>query len=496
MVPDAIANTLGLVVQGRQDAQDALARGLGDRNMLIVLDNFEQVSDAAPVIADLLRRAPELHLLVTSRVVLHIRGEREWRVDPLAVPPEGATLVELERSPSVQLLVERVRDADPGFELTTENAAAVGELCRRLEGLPLALELAAGWLRLLTPEQMLKRLFERLESRGSLVDLPDRQQTLTDTIEWSYDLIAPECQRLLTRLSVFGAPFTAEAVEAVCGSTEFDAVEGLSRLLDSSMVSPADRPDGQRGFRLLDAIRRFASARLENVDETYSRLEHYLLDVLRGASDRQASQAPAMLRLDSEQSNLQAVIAWMARTGRPSGELLRAIGDVWVWLMVRGHLRHSSQLWQRIESLPDSGLHTTGDRVALSWLKANRLLSDGYFAECTARLDEILPDARRTETPSRLAFMLGARGISRPYSARARTLADFDEALNMIQEVDDPLTKGYVLSHYGLLLGVIGETQRARAMHDQMLAIAQALDDVNLRAEAHYDARSGRRVCR
>ena len=259
MVPAAIADALGLVVQGRQDAQDTLARRLGDRNMLLVLDNFEQVSDAAPAIADLLRRAPELHLLVTSRVVMHIRGEREWRVDPLPVPREEATLAELERSPAVRLLVERVRDADPSFELTTENAAAVGELCRRLEGLPLALELAAGWLRLLTPEQMLKRLFERLESRGSLVDLPDRQQTLTDTIEWSYDLIAPECQRLLTRLSVFGAPFTAEAVEAVCGSTQFDAIEGLSTLLDNSMVSPADRA---RRPTWLPAARRDSTVRL------------------------------------------------------------------------------------------------------------------------------------------------------------------------------------------------------------------------------------------
>ena len=180
------------------------------------------------------------------------------------------------------------------------------------------------------------------------------------------------------------------------------------------------------------------------------------------------------------------MIAWLARTGRPSGELLRAIGNVWVWLLVRKHLRRSSQLWQLIESLPDSGLHTIGDRVALSWLKANQLFGDGDFAECIAQLDEAIPDARRTETPSRLAFILGARGISRPYSARARSLADFDEALNMVRDADDPLIKGYVLSHYGLLLGVIGETQRARAMHEEMLAIAQAADDVNLRAEAHY----------
>jgi predicted ATPase len=487
MVPDAIALALGLVVQGRETSVEALVRRLAERSMLIVLDNFEQVLDAAPVVAELAQRAPRLHVLVTSRVVLRVRGEQEWRVAPLDVPPAGASPAELVLAPAVQLFVERVRDVQPGFELSTDNAPAVAELCRRLCGLPLALELAAAWMRLLTPEQMLKGLYERLDSPGALVDLPDRQQTLSDTIEWSYDLLPAPARHLLVRLSVFAAPFTADAAEAVCGRDEIDAMAALSKLVDHSMVSPAVRPDGERAFALLDPIRRFAAARLDNADETLGHLEHHLLGVLKLAGTQQGSLEWDMRRLDSEQLNLQVVISWMARNGRPSGALLRAIGDVWVWLNVRRHLRHGSGLSQRIESLPESGLRTDSDRVARHWLTVNALLTDGRLAEVGALLDEVIADARRLEKPSRTGLMLTVRGIARPYAAGGPARADFEEAATTTRGDDDPLALGYVLSHYGLLLCVEGDTTRAKELHEEILVIARALGDENLRAEAHYD---------
>jgi predicted ATPase/DNA-binding SARP family transcriptional activator len=239
LVPDAIAAALGLVVQGQERPLDTLARRLAERHMLIVLDNFEQVLGAAPAVAELAQRAPRLHLLVTSRVVLRVRGGQERRVSPLA------------EAPAVRLFVARVRDTQPRSELTSGNAAAVAELCRRLDGLPLALELAAASMRLCTPEQMLGRLYDRLASPGSLADLPDRQQTLTNTIQWSYDLLPAPARKLLARLSVFTAPFTAEAAAAVSGG----ALEALSTLLDHSMVSPAERSDGERAFRLPGPVR-------------------------------------------------------------------------------------------------------------------------------------------------------------------------------------------------------------------------------------------------
>jgi predicted ATPase len=475
LVPDDIAAALGMVVQGRERPLDALGRRLAGRNMLIVVDNFEQVLGAAPMLADLLQRAPELHLLVTSRVVLRVRGEQEWMVAPLA------------EAPAVRLLVERIRDIQPGFELTSENAQAVAELCRRLDGLPLALELAASWMRLLTPDQLLNGLYDRLDRPGALADLPGRQQTLTDTIEWSYDLLPPPAQQLLARLSVFAAPFTTEAAEAVCQQDGADAVTGLSTLLDYSMVSPASRPDGERAFRLLEPIRRFAAARLENADETTARLEHYLLDVLKTASATRGSQDRDMFRLDSEQPNLQVVLRWLAREGGPSGPLLQALGDIWVWMLIRGHYRRSSELWQQVESLPEEGLRTDRDRLARSFLTAGMLVNDGSFAEAVPLVDEMLPDARRLAKPWRTGLMLMLRGIARPYTANSPARADFEEALAVVRDSGDRLVLGYVLAHYGCILSLDGDASGARAPHEEMLRIARSLGDQNLRAEAHYD---------
>jgi predicted ATPase len=486
LVPDAIAAALGMVVQGRERPLDALGRRLAGRNMLIVVDNFEQVLGAAPVLADLLQRAPELHLLVTSRVVLRVRGEQEWRAAPLRTPPAGTTTTALAEAPAVRLLVERIRDIRPNFELTSENAQAVGELSRRLDGLPLALELAAAWMRLLTPDQMLTRL-DRLDRPGALADLPGRQQTLTDTIEWSYDLLPPPAQQLLARLSVFAAPFTTEAAEAVCQQDGADAVAGLSTLLDHSMVRPAERPDGEPAFRLLEPIRQFAAARLENADETLSRLERYLLDVLKTASAMKGSQDRDMLRLDSEQPNLQVVLRWLAREGGPSGPLLQSVADVWVWMLIRGHLRRTSELWQQIEALPQQGLRTDQDRLARSFLTASKLMNDGSFASAVSLIDEILPDARRLAKRSRTGVMLMGRGIARPYTAHGPARADFEEALAVVRDAGDPVALGYVLAHYGFLLCLDGDTDRARALHEEMLRIARSLSDQNLRAEARYD---------
>ena len=327
-MPDAIASALGLVGQGRERPLDTVKRGLAGRDMLIVLDNFEQVLGAAPVVADLLQSAPGLRVLVTSRVVLRVRGEQEWRVDPLGVPPPGIALEALAENPAVRLFVDRVRDVQPGFTLTSQNAETVAELCRRLDGLPLALELAAASMRLLTPGQILARLPGQLENPGAVADLPGRQQTLTATIQWSYDLLPAPAQSMLARLSVFAAPFTAAAAEAVGGQEDRDAVQDLSTLLDHSMLSPAERPDGQRAFRLLDPIRRFAAAQLTDPSQTLSRLQRYLLGVLEAASPQHGSRDLDMRRLDSEQPNLRAALSWITRDQQPPDRLLRALGNV------------------------------------------------------------------------------------------------------------------------------------------------------------------------
>jgi predicted ATPase len=485
LVPDTIAAALGLVGQGRERPLDTLERGLAGRNMLLVLDNFEQVLGTAPVVADLLKSAPGLRVLVTSRVVPRLRGEQEWRVDPLRVPPPGTTMSAMAQMPAVRLFVDRVRDAQPEFELTSQNADVVAELCRRLDGLPLALELAAASMRLLTPDQLLARLPGQLERPGALADLPDRQQTLTGTIQWSYYLLPAPAQRMLARLSVFAAPFTAAGAEALGGQEDGDAMQNLSTLLDHSMVSPAGRPDGERAFRLLDPIRQFAATQLTNASQTFSHLEHYLLGVLDAASPRHGSQDRDMRRLDSEQPNLRAVLAWIARDGRPADKLIRALSDVWVWMLVRGHLRQSSTLWQQIAPLLAQEPRSGGDRMARAWLLVAGWTNQGITNPIDL-VDEILPDARRVEKPWRTALLLLARGITRVESAHGQARADFVEALSVARAAGDPLAVGYVQAHYGALLCLDGELDQARALHHEALTIARSVGDENLRAEAHY----------
>ena len=487
LVPDAIASALDLVGQGRERPLDTLERGLASRKMLITLDNFEQVLDAAPLVADLLQRAPGLRVLVTSRVALRMRGEQEWRVEPLEVPPARSTPVAaLADNPAVRLFVDRVRAVQPGFTLDSGNAAAVAELCRRMDGLPLALELAAAWMRLLTPEQMLDRLSQQLERPGAIADLPDRQQTLTRTIQWSYDLLPAPAQVMLARLSTLAAPFTADGAEALGGEDVGDPVEVLSTLLDHSMVSPAERPDGQRAFRLLGPIRRFAAAQLEDAGETLGRLERYLLGVLEGAGRRYGSQGRDMRQLDSEQPNLRVVLSWIARDGRTSDELLRAVGDVWIWLMVRGHVRRSAPLWQQIAPLLAQQPRSGSGRMAPGWLLLTGYTNQGEFSKAVDLVDELLPEARTVERPSRIALLLMARGIARVYSAHGQARADFAEALSAAQAADDPLALGYVQAHYGALLCLDGDVGQARALHQEALTIARSIGDENLRGEAHH----------
>ena len=268
----AIARAVGLGEIIDRPLEEELVEGLRNRRMLIVLDNFEQVTEAAAVVARLLAECPDVTILATSREALHIRAERVYAVPPLSLPPagrRGASASRIGGYEAVQLFVDRARVIRPGFELTDDNAAAVADICRRLDGLPLAIELAAAHLRLFSPDVLRDRLGNRLGLlRSGPRDLPERQQTLRATMDWSYELLEPGEQRLFELLAVFAEAEIA-AVEAVATSLgevdgiALDVLDGLARLAEKSLVRLVEVPGGEPRVAMLETIREFAADRLE-----------------------------------------------------------------------------------------------------------------------------------------------------------------------------------------------------------------------------------------
>src|SRR5829696_8711081 len=269
LVPAAVANTLGVPEAADRPILDGLKQHLRDRELLLVADNFEQVAEAGPVLEELLGAAPRVRAIVTSRMVLSLQGEQEYAVPPLPVPDPDRLprdLAELEAMAAVRLFRERAAAASPRFVLTAANAPVVAEVCARLDGLPLAIELAATRTKVLTPEQILDRLKRRLALLTSGPrSLPKRQQTLRAAIAWSYDLLDEAERRLFARLSVFTGGWTFEAAEAVCEPEAFglDALDGLTSLVDQSLVRRVELPGRPARFSMLETIREFGLEQLE-----------------------------------------------------------------------------------------------------------------------------------------------------------------------------------------------------------------------------------------
>ncbi len=320
-----IAYTLGIRDNGEAGLEDRIARALEGRKVLIVLDNFEQIVDAAPQLVRLYTVAPLASFLVTSRVVLRIRGEQVYEVGTLRTP-DGAGPVSVERArrfTAVQLFVDRAQAAKPEFSLTAENADAVADICRRLDGLPLAIELAAAKVRLLTPQSIAQRLENILPLlTASVRDLPDRHRTMQATIEWSVGLLPDERRAMLEDLGVFATRFTLDAVEAIGRGRVWDgsALDGMSDLVDASLVRQEEL-DGRSTFSLLAIMRGYAIGRLKQRGEAdlvrvahadyYLGLVHLLAPELRGPG-----QPDAVAQLGLELPNLRAAARHLVYTDR------------------------------------------------------------------------------------------------------------------------------------------------------------------------------------
>ena len=367
LVAAAIAAGLGLNTSAGQLITD-LESYLRPRRLLLALDNFEQVIDAAPLLAELLRAAPGLVVLVASRTVLRLSGEHEFPVPPLPVPPAGAgrDLADLQRYASASLFVERAHAVAPGFELTVGNASAVAEICRRLDGLPLAIELAAARVRLLPPQALASRLGQRFSVlTGGVRDLPERQRTLENTLGWSFDLLSAGEQALFARLGVFAGSFSLPAAEAVGASDESQAsgpgpvMETLGSLVDNSLVRAEAQGDEPR-FSMLETVRDYALERLADRGDwirAHDRHAAYFQALAEPAGAELAGPAQLawLRRLEAEHDNAWAAMSWLVDQGHID-QATHVFLMTWRFWWLHGHLAEFARLGDEIaagsEDLP------------------------------------------------------------------------------------------------------------------------------------------------
>jgi predicted ATPase/DNA-binding CsgD family transcriptional regulator len=476
----------GLEISPRPDASvtETVCGHLRTKSALILLDNCEHLLPAiAPTAAQLLRSCQQVRLLATCREPLGVDGEITWPVPPLPVPaPLGAeTVVGLARSDAVRLFIDRARLARPAFELTSANAAAVGEIARRLDGMPLALELAAARVRAMTPDEILERLHDRfrLLTGGSRTALP-RQQTLRATLDWSHALLEPEERMVFARLGVFVGGFTLDSAGQVCGDPTLPPEEVwdvLSRLVDRSMVQRADHSAGSR-YLLLDTMRDYALEHamedpdLEDVRGRHARC--YSALAARSARERDhEGHALWLRRLEAEHENLRAAITW--DLVREPDEALGLASDLgWFW-DVRGHLTEG-RAWLR-QSLARSRGHPTSRARAcnvLGWLA----LRQGDLDESTAAFDEslrLVSEGGDHSLEPEVHTNLGQLARARRDHEGAR--AAFDRALASATELGDEARLADCIFQQALLAYFSGDRATASADAQRCLAIRQRRGD-------------------
>jgi predicted ATPase/class 3 adenylate cyclase len=430
LVLDAIANTLGLRPRAGETVEDTLVSYLAERNVLLLLDNFEHLLGAAPAVSRMLATAPRLSLLVTTREPLHVTGERVFDIGPLSIPsseassPAGA----LEHD-AVALFVERATAAKADFELEAGNLDAVTEICVRLDGLPLAIELAAARLRTFSSTALLARLDQRLAVlTGGARDADERQRTLRDTIAWSHDLLSPQERTLFARLAVFAGgcrPFDAEAVCNIDGDIEIDTLDGLTSLVDKSLLRVREDHDGEPRFWMLESIREYGLERLQDVNEAEAMRRRHAVAYAAFVEQAEGEllgprQLIWLRRLDAEQDNVRAAIGWAL--GHDPETALQLTGSLYQYWEYRA-------LWNEGIRWTTEALERASD-VARGGTYARALFSAGFLVQIPGRADEsqeLLERALRAfaelDDRERMADALGEMGW-----AKVLRGAELDEA--------------------------------------------------------------------
>jgi predicted ATPase/DNA-binding XRE family transcriptional regulator len=482
LVPSAIAQALRIKQGVGQSVADALEQYLGEKQQLLLLDNFERLLEAGPPLARLLAACPRLKVLVTSRVVLRLQGEHNYEVPTLALPPARyRPSLEVDRFEGIHLFAERARAARSEFRITTENAPAVIELCRRLDGLPLAIELAAARVNLLPPEAMLARLGNRLALlTGGARDLPDRQRTLRATLDWSYGLLDEDERMLFARLAVFVGGWTLEAAETVCDVGDArEVLQPMSALVDKSLVQQSNIHQEPR-FTMLETVREYAMERLEEsgeLERVRRRHAGYFLQLAE--KEERASRGPLQRawldRLETEHDNLRASLEWSLSSQGDTELGLQLTGALSHFWYVREH--HSeSRMW--LQSALEQSSDATATRAKVL-VGAGRLAWFlGEFSRVDTLVEESLALYQDQEDDAGAAFallVLGRTAVSQGNLVRGETLVEESLASFRQQENTWGIARAIIVLGDKMLFE--GDVDGAVARFQKALDIARDLED-------------------
>jgi predicted ATPase/class 3 adenylate cyclase len=461
LVPSTIAHALGVHIGGKEDPLERVLEHVRGKRMLLVLDNFEQILPAASSVAALLGSGPDLKVITSSRAPLRISGEQEFPVPPLELPdPERLPSLEaLAQSDAVRLFIERARAVKPDFMVTAENAAAVAEICYRLDGLPLAIELAAARVKLLSPEAMLPRLKKGLDLlASSSPDRTDRQRTLRGAIAWSYDLLDDGLKRLFSRSGVFIGGAMLEQLEVVCGpASEIggEVLDRLAELLDNSLIRQLEAA-GEPRFRMLVTIRDFAMEKLDASDEAHAirqrHLAAYLALAEQAGSQVQGNEQRRWLDLlELEHDNMRAALD-DAIAGARVDDASRLVFSLWRFWQVRGYLREGLAWAQRVLALPlgDARLRLRALEAAggLTYWMGDLELTERYYLETYDRAGALGDEAERAKAAYNLSFVYL---LNESKHDRAKEL--LEEALVILRKRNDRAAIGRAAWALGAVYG-------------------------------------------
>ncbi len=488
LVPATIARALGLGAATGATIQ-LLGERLREERLLLVLDNVEQVVDAAPLLAQIVAACPYLALLATSRTALRVRAEQRFPVPPLPLPPTGQSLEDAASNMAVRLFVARARAVRPEFQLDADNARAVAEICRRVDGLPLAIELAAARVGLLPPPALLQRLTRRMALAGGARDLPVRQRTLRAAIDWSYDLL-PEMERaLFRRLAVFVGGCTLDAVADVCAhGLPLDPLDGVASLVEQSLLRLEDNA-GEPRVGMLETIREYAWERLAGDGETNAtRRAHALHYLALSEAAEPALHTPmagaGLARLEWEHDNLRAALKWTWEQGELT-LALRLAGALWWFWHVRGYLGEGRGWLERLLTAD-----AAGPGSAPAAVRARALMGAGWLALYQydhARAAELFAEGTATEPGRGVAFSAPDRAImdalrARAEGAYARARVLLEECVDRLRAVGDRGSLahgglGLALARLGMVAGEQGDDARATTVWEECLSLHRALED-------------------